>query len=101
MAVNASRFQTSDNNGEFWGKVDEYNNKAYIISTVFRKALTDNGFDERAVTSWLRANHLIEPDKNGKNTKYTSVDGRYARFVIMQLADVNNAEFDIEDIELL
>jgi uncharacterized protein (DUF927 family) len=101
VAVNASRFQTSDNNGEFWGKVDEYNNKAYIISTVFRKALTDNGFDERAVTSWLRANHLIEPDKNGKNTKYTSVDGRYARFVIMQLADVNNAEFDIEDIELL
>lgn len=92
VAVNASRFQTSDNNGEFWGKVDEYNNKAYIISTVFRKALTDNGFDERAVTSWLRANHLIEPDKDGKSSKKTSVDGHRARYIVMQLSDSDNEE---------
>lgn len=85
VAINANRFQTSDNNGEFWGKVDEDNNKAYIISTVFRKALLDNGFDERAVTSWLRSNHLIEPDKDGKSSKKTSVDGHRARFIVMEL----------------
>jgi len=100
VAINGSRFQTSDNNGEFWGKVDEENNKAYIISTVFRKALTDNGFDERAVTSWLRANYLIEPDKNGKSSKYTSVDGHYARYVIMHLS-VSDEEISLSDNDLL
>ena len=99
VAINGSRFQTADNNGEFWGKVDELENKAYIISTVFRKALIDNGFDERAVTSWLRSNYLIEPDKNGKNTKYTSVDGHYARYIIMRLSqDGEEVTFDGIDI---
>ena len=100
VAINGSRFQTSDNNGEFWGKVDEDNNKAYIISTVFRKALIDNGFDERAVTSWLRSNHLIDPDKNGKSSKYTSVDGHYARYVIMHLS-VFDEENSLNDNDLL
>ena len=88
VAINASRFQTSDNNGEFWGKVDEAENKVYIVSTVFRKALTDNGFDERAVISWLRSNYLIEPDKDGKSSKKTSVDGHRARYIVMELAEV-------------
>ena len=101
VVINSNRFQTSDNNGEFWGKVDEANNKAYIVSTVFRKALTDNGFDERAVTSWLRSNHLIEPDKNGKNTKYTSFEGHYARYVVMHLADINEAEINFDEVDLL
>lgn len=88
VAINASRFQTLDNNGEFWGKVDEAENKVYIVSTVFRKALTDNGFDERAVISWLRSNYLIEPDKDGKSSKKTSVDGHRARYIVMELAEV-------------
>ena len=92
VAINANRFQDSDNNGEFWGKVDETENKVYIISSVFREVLTSNGFDERAVSSWLRANCLIEPTKNGRAfTKYTSVDGHYARYLVMRLPE--------EDIE--
>ena len=99
VAINSSRFQTFDNNGEFWGKIDEDNNRVFIVSTVFRKALTDNGFDERAVTSWLRANYLIEPDKNGKNSKYTSVDGHYARYIIMELSqDGEESTFDEDDL---
>lgn len=99
VAINASRFQTSDNNGEFWGKVDEAENKAYIISTVFRKALTDNGFDERAVISWLRSNYLIEPDKDGKSSKKTSVDGHRARYIVMELAEATT-DYDT-DIDYL
>ena len=100
VAINASRFQTSDNNGEFWGKVNEDENKAYIISNVFRKTLTDNGFDERAITSWLRSHNLIEPDKNGKNTKYTSVEGHRARYVIMDLPA--NEEIEVSEyVDLL
>lgn len=95
-AVNASRFQTTDNNGEFWGKIAEDESRAYIISNVFRKVLSDNGFDERAVTSWLRSRDLIELDKNGKNTKYTSVDGRYARYIVMRLPGGSEEPDEVE-----
>jgi NAD-dependent SIR2 family protein deacetylase len=88
------------NYAEFLGKIDEDENKAYIISNVFRKTLTDNGFDERAITSWLRSNNLIEPDKNGKNTKYTSVDGHRARYIIMDLPINDEVEVS-EHVELL
>lgn len=100
VAINASRFKTTDNNGEFWGKVDDLNNKVYIVSTVFKRALTDNGFDERAVTSWLRSNCLIEPDKNGKSTKYTSVDGCYARYIIMRLSQ-EGEEISFDGVDIL
>ena len=93
VTINENRFQDSDNNGEFWGKVDEYENKVSIISSVFRDILTSNGFDERAVLSWLKANCLIETPKNGRAfTKYTSVDNHKARYVVMRLPE--------EDVEV-
>ena len=94
VAINSTRFQTIDNLGEFWGKIDENENKVYIISNVFRKALTDNGFDERAVTSWLRSNYLIEPNKNGRNNaQYRSIEGHQARYIVMSLPQ--NDDIDI------
>ena len=101
VAVNANRFRVTDNSGEFWGRIDEENNKVFIISNIFRKALADNGFDEKAVTSWLRSNRLIVPDKNGKSTKYTSVGGRYARYVIMHLNDHDDQSTEEYGGELL
>lgn len=101
VAVNTNRFSITDNTGEFWGKIAEDENKVYIISNVFRKVLTDNGFDEKAVTSWLRSNYLITPDKNGKNTKYTSVGGRYARYVVMHLPHSDDWTADEYDGGLL
>lgn len=100
VAVNVNRFQTSDNNGEYWGKITNDETRVYIVSNVFRKALNDNGFDERAVTSWLKANYLIEPDRNGKSTKYTSIDGRYARYIIMKLPD-KEEHFNVDDYEII
>ena len=101
VSINENRFQTSDNNGEFWGKIDDIENKVYIISTVFRKALIENGFDERAVTSWLRSNQLIEPNKNGRNNaQYRSIDNHQARYIVMYLPEKDN-EFNVDDYELL
>ena len=91
VTVNENRFKVNDNNGELWGKIDSVYNRVYIISSVFKKMLTDRGFSERAVTSWLKSNNLIELDKNGKSTKYTSIDGHYARYVIMSLPDTDGA----------
>lgn len=102
VAVNANRFNTSDNVGEFWGKIDDENNKVYIISSIFRKALTDNGFDERAVLSWLRSNNKIIPYKDGKSSKPISIDGHKARFIEMYLQDENGSFADeSEYIEIL
>jgi uncharacterized protein (DUF927 family) len=100
VAANANRFKVTDNIGEFWGKIEEAENKVYIISNVFRKALIDNGYDERSVTSWLRSNCLIDADKNGKNSKYTSVEGRRARYIIMKLPESEEV-FSPDDYELL
>lgn len=101
VSINEARFQTTDNNGEFWGKIDELNNKVYIVSTIFKKALTDNGFDERAVTSWLRSNQLIEPNKNGRNNaQYRSIDNHQARFIVMYLPE-NEGESIADDYDLL
>lgn len=102
VAVNANRFNTSDNVGEFWGKIDDENNKVYIISSIFRKTLTDNGFDERAVLSWLRSNNKIIPYKDGKSSKPISIDGHKARFIEMYLQDENGGFADeSEYIEIL
>lgn len=87
--------------GEFWGKISDDESKVYVISNVFRKALSDNGFDERATLSWLRSNSYIEVDRSGKSTKYTSVDGRYARYIIMHLPNGEESEVQSEWEELL
>lgn len=102
VAVNANRFQTSDNNGEYWGKIVGEENKVYVVSNVFRKALTDNGFDERAVTSWLRSNNLIESNKNGRNNaQYKSIDGHQARYITLILPKAEEQTFSIDEYDLL
>ena len=96
VAVNASRFQTTDNTGEFWGKIAEDESRVYIISNVFRKALSDNGFDERAVTSWLRANGKIVTYKDGKTSKPLSIDGHKARYIEMYLQTESESIYEPE-----
>lgn len=102
VAINDNRFKTSDNNGEYWGKISEDESKVYIISNIFRKALTDNGFDERAVTSWLRSNNLIESNKNGRNNaQYKSIDGHQARYITLILPKAEEQTFSIDEYDLL
>lgn len=59
IAMNANRFSASkdENRGEVYGVID--GNVAYIIRSVFRRAVEDQGFDERALLSWLKAKALI------------------------------------------
>lgn len=45
-------------NGDLYGQLE--NEWAYINAGVFRKAVKDAGFDDRALLSWLKSNHLIE-----------------------------------------
>lgn len=102
VAINSKRFDYSeDNNGEFWGKIEPDGSMVYIVSNVFRKALIENGFDERAVTSWLRSNNLIQPNKNGRNNaQYRSIGGHQARFIAMYLPENDDPE-EYNDYELL
>lgn len=51
-------------NGDLYGQLES--EWAYINAGVFRKAVKDAGFDDRALLSWLKSNHLIET--RGRNS---------------------------------
>lgn len=85
VGSNANRFRSPDdgNTGDIYGKID--GNTVYINSTVFRAAAKAQGFDDRALLSWLRTNGLIHTKKKDVFTIYTSVFGSRAQYVVMQL----------------
>jgi hypothetical protein len=103
VALNANKFMSHDdgNSGEIYGKIFE--GYAYINSTVFRNALKNQGFDDRALLSWLKSNGLLKIKKSDRLTVYTSVYGIKAQYVIMRLPDEDDSvDFGTEDyVELL
>lgn len=84
VAMNANRFSASkdENRGEVYGDID--GNVAYIIRAVFRRALEDQGFDERALLSWLKARGLIIT-RGRKLTMCKRIMGNRVECVTMKL----------------
>lgn len=73
IAMNENKFASNmsavKDGIEVWGKIDdEY---IYFNSTKFRAVLKDGGFNATSFLSWLKANNLIDVDKNqtSKNTR--------------------------------
>ena len=73
IAMNENKFASNmsavKDGIEVWGKIDdEY---IYFNSTKFRSVLKDGGFNATSFLSWLKANNLIDVDKNqtSKNTR--------------------------------
>lgn len=84
VAMNANRFSASkdENRGEVYGVID--GNVVYIIRAVFRRALEEQGFDERALLSWLKSRGLIMT--RGRNlTMCKRIMGNRAECVTMKL----------------
>jgi hypothetical protein len=84
VAMNANRFSASkdENRGEVYGDID--GNVVYIIRAVFRRALEDQGFDERALLSWLKARGLIIT-RGRKLTMCKRIMGNRVECVTMKL----------------
>ena len=63
IASNPGRFDTNnfgDYSGECWGCVEKSINRAYIIRSVFDRAMTDAGFSPASFLSWAGKAGMIE-----------------------------------------
>ncbi len=104
VSANSNKFKRGStdavegNSGDIYGIiVDDW---AYINSSVFKKAAKDNGFDDRALLSWLRSNGLIQT-RGRRFTKGKRINGVNTECVAMQLKQFEDDELDeYEDIFL-
>lgn len=92
VAMNTNRFKSEENNsGECYGVID--GEWAYINNSVFRKAVKDAGFDDRALLSWLKTNGLIQT--RGRNmTRGKRINNVNTECVVMKLHDSDYSEID-------
>ena len=105
VAANRNRFETDDNTGEIYGVLPEYGNTVYIIRTKFVEAVQKEGFDERALLSWLKVKNLIVT-RGRRFTRGKRIKGVNVECVVLKLPEaepefysqagleaVNNEEF--------
>lgn len=84
VAVNVSKFSGESSNSDAYGIID--GDHAYINRSVFRKACTENGFDERALLSWMKSRGLILT--RGRNfTRGKRIAGVNVECVAMKMPD--------------
>ena len=105
IAANPSRFIPRDDGafvGERWGDLDDINNRAYIIKSIFERVLSDEGYNSAGFLNWARNHGLIETDADGKHfAKQRRLKGvGLARCISLRLsADVSGMEIVQEEVE--
>ena len=97
IARNWVRFETGDSNhGEYWGQL--LTDCCMINIDVLKKALAAEGFEFDAVKkSWAYKKYL-ELSKDGRYAMCTTCFGKKARYVHLNLPEVENVE-DSEDVD--
>lgn len=78
--------------GDLYGQLE--NEWAYINAGVFRKAAKDAGFDDRALLSWLKSNHLIET-RSQRLTRGKRLNGVLTECVVLRMK--SDTEEDVTD----
>lgn len=85
VASNSKRFATGeDNNGEVFGLIQ--GDFAYIIRSKFDEAASKQGFDTRALLSWLKSNGKILV-RGRNNTRGKRIGGVNVECVVLRLPD--------------
>lgn len=84
--------------GEVYGDLDS--DMAYIIPSVFKSALSEAGFSDRAVLSYLREKRLIVTGKPDEFTKLKRCGGAVRRYIWLRLDDPPE-EIPLSDMEIL
>ena len=95
VAMNSNKFRADNENSDVYGVI--LDNWAYINGAVFRKAVKDAGFDDRALLSWLKTNGLILT-RGRRFTRGKRINGVNVECVVMKLP-VGEDEINIEDYE--
>lgn len=90
VAQNEQRF-SRDQVGERYGEI-EYNT-AYIIRTVFDRALEEGGFSSTALLSWLKQKDLIRTQQ-GRNTFRRRIGSVNTRCIALILSDDEENPFE-------
>lgn len=89
VASNRNRFDLVDNTQEIYGVVSEEDNIAYIIRSKFAKAVQEQGFDERALLSYMKSKDLIYT-RGRNNTRGKRIKGVNVECVALRLPDEDN-----------
>ena len=98
VATNINHFNTdmSPAMGETYGTLD--NNIAYVIPTVFRGALKEEGYSAQAVLSYLRSKRLIDVGRENEFTKSVRF-GISRRYICLHLK-TDDTESKPKDMQL-
>lgn len=104
ISANSNKFRHKDADGidiepqgDIYGVIE--GDIAYINKSIFVKAVKDNGFDDRALLSWLKTRGLIQT--RGRNfTRGKRINGINTECVVMLLSSEKTIEtFEFEDYE--
>lgn len=88
-------YENYDNKGEIYGIIE--GGYAYINNSIFRKVVSDEGFDARATISWLKAKGLILT-RAKNNTRGKRINGVNVECVAMLLKCEENELDEYVDI---
>ena len=83
--------------GEIYGTI--FAGVAYIIRSVFSKAVSDQGFDEKALLSWLRTNKLIRT-RPQSYTITKRFGGIVSQCVALKLPEGEKEYYTKEELEM-
>lgn len=100
VAANRNRFDLVDNTQEIYGVLSEEDNIAYIIRSKFAKAVQEQGFDERALLSWLKTKGLILV-RGRRNTRGKRIKGVNVECIALRLPQADDEPYAPEDFQKL
>ncbi len=91
IGQNHKRFDY-DNHGETWGQIKDEGKFAYINASVLRRELSAAGFEFDAVKKKWAEKNYIKLSSDGRYTHRTVCYGAKARYVIINLPEVDPVE---------
>lgn len=68
ISANPSRFSDQDNNGEYWGTIED--DHAYIIKSIFDRIMQDEGYNSVGFLKWAKSQRLLKTE-GGKQERMT------------------------------
>lgn len=102
LIINQKRFSTDidENKGELWGVEDDI--FYYIIKNQFNKLMQNEGFNPKAVLSWLKKNNLIELSYGEKirTDKAKSINGSTVKCIWLKKQNLQEEEQNLKFYEV-
>ena len=96
VSQNANRLREGNDTGDIYGLIE--GDWAFIIRSVFQKAVEDAGFSSAALISYLKQNGLIQT-RGRNNTRGKRINGVLTECVVLHIApEEDSTGTDFEEI---